>query len=77
MKKLTLKKYNLANKYNDLLIFILIFMTIFIGRDTLVCNNLIGFNRSQFITLFMFVFYGILFLITNRNHIKEILLLHI
>lgn len=74
MKKLTFKKYNLVNKYNNLLIFILIFMTIFIGRDTLVCNDLIGFNQSQFITLFMFVFYGILFLITNKDHIKEIFL---
>lgn len=75
MNKFYYEKYHLLNsKYNDILIGFLVFITLYMGRDTLVCNDLIGFNLTQFLMASLFMVYGIIFLVTNRKELKKIIL---
>jgi len=47
---------------------------LFLARDTLVTSSILGFNKSQFAMLGLICIAGVLFLVHNRSHWKDILL---
>ncbi len=75
MKRIYFNQYQLTEAKNcKYLIAFLIFISLYIGRDTLVCNELLGFYASQILTALIFIVYGIIFLVTNRRSFKKIIM---
>lgn len=68
-----MKKYSFSKaKNNNFILFIFLFSMLYIGRDTLVSDNLLGFTKSQFISIVVFTCMIIIFLYTNRREFRII-----
>ena len=69
-----MKLYKFTNyRYNNILLFIFIFIILFIGRDTLVSSTLLGFNKSQLLTLLITFIMILIFIFNNIKNITEII----
>ncbi|MBP3684216.1 MAG: hypothetical protein J6J12_04550 [Oscillospiraceae bacterium] len=53
---------------------VFLFAMLLLARDTLVTSCLIGFTKSQFLMLGLICVFGLVFVIYNRKHWKQILL---
>lgn len=62
------------NKGTKCLIALFLTALLFLARDTLVTSSILGFNKSQFLMLGLICIAGLVFLIYNRRHWKDILL---
>lgn len=66
--------YPLINsRMNNVLIFILMFILLYIGRDTLTSSSFLGFYLSQSITILILLIIISLFIVTNYKNFKNIL----
>lgn len=65
--------YQMFSKYRIPLLHILIFSIIYFGRDTLVTTSLLGFFKTQLISIVILFFFISLFIYCNRQCFKEIL----
>ena len=65
--------YPFPKKRGDNLVYILLILALLLlSRDTLLARNLLGFQKSQVQTALLVLAAGIVFLIFNRKHLKEI-----
>ena len=70
-----MKLYSYPEKKGWKLLFAAFFLLIlFLSRDTLLAMNVVGFAKSQILSALLVMGAGILFLLYQRKHLKEILL---
>lgn len=70
-----MKLYSYPEKKGWKLLFAAFFLLIlFLSRDTLLAMNVVGFARSQILSALLVMGAGVLFLLYQRKHLKEILL---
>ena len=72
----SLKKYRLHSntKVEDILSYIFVFLCIYIGRDTLITTSILGFLYSQGLLFICFICLIGVFIYTNIDKIKNIIL---